>query len=308
VWEGDFRQIFPDGTRTPVLGYGAMELRGLPHRRPRPLDPQIAKTILNTALDLGITFIDTSIDYGLSEELIGEGISHRRGEFLLASKAGCPLHDDAEVDENGSFIHDYSRHNIRAGIEQSLRRLRTDHLDLLQLHISPSRSVIGKDGVIETLQDLKAEGKTRWIGISSTLPNLVDHIDLGVFDVFQLSYSALERQNERYLPLIREKGAGTIVRGGTSQGGRKAKPDAGGRKRSAEELDFDDLRGAESLSEFLLRFVITNPHVSTVIVGTASLEHLRTNVAAAIAGPLPADIFQEAQQRLSQWGFGTPPG
>lgn len=102
--------------------------------------------------------------------------------------------------------------------------MRTDHLDLLQIYISPSRSVIEKEGVIETLRQLKAEGKTRWIGISSTLPNLVDHIDLGVFDVFQIHYLALERQHENYLPIIRSKGAGTIIRGATSQSGKQAKP------------------------------------------------------------------------------------
>ena len=79
-----------------------------------------------------------------------------------------------------------SRANVRAGIEQSLRRLRTDHLDVLQVHMSPSREQLESDGTIDEMVRLRDEGKIRFLGMSGTIPHLADHIEMGVFDVFQI--------------------------------------------------------------------------------------------------------------------------
>src|SRR6266705_4682022 len=119
-----------------ILGYGAMELRGLP-RGPEIADEDAGR-LLNAVLDGGISLIDTSPDYGRSEELIGRYLGHRRGEYFLASKCGC-LPGPPPPGTRPPFPHDYSAANVRAGIEQSLRRLGTDHLDLVQVHMSPSR-------------------------------------------------------------------------------------------------------------------------------------------------------------------------
>ena len=81
------RELGRTGLRVSMLGYGAMELRGAP--RARPTTDEQAETILNAVLDAGINYIDTSIDYGVSEERIGRYISHRRSEYNLASKCGC---------------------------------------------------------------------------------------------------------------------------------------------------------------------------------------------------------------------------
>ena len=160
VSELEKRPLGRTGMDVTVLGFGAMELRGNNHRRPVPMEPGQAAKVLNGVLDAGINFVDTSIDYGSSEAEIGSAIAHRRDEFFLASKAGCPVDAERFVNaEPGPLPHNYSRDNIRAGIEQSLERLKTDHLDLLQLHISPSLSTIENDGVIETLLTLKQEGR-----------------------------------------------------------------------------------------------------------------------------------------------------
>ena len=191
-----------------VLGYGAMELRGASARWARPLPDGQAGRVLNAVLDAGINFIDTSIDYGASEELIGQAISHRRDEYLLASKAGrswdAPTVSGAPA---GSLPHDFSPAHIRAGLERSLRLLRTDHLDLLQLHMSPSLATIQADHAVETLQSLRDEGKVRFIGSSSTIPHLWDLLDLEVFDAFQIPYSALERDHEVAITEAHQRGA-----------------------------------------------------------------------------------------------------
>ena len=104
-----------------------MELRG-GGRGPEITEEQ-AETILNAVLDSGINFIDTSIDYGRSEELIGKYISNRRDEYFLASKCGCVVGG-----QQGDHVH--TAENIRKGVENSLRLLKTDHLDLVQFHRS----------------------------------------------------------------------------------------------------------------------------------------------------------------------------
>ena len=90
----------------------------------------------------------------------------------------------------------FTRDNILAGVEQSLARMQTDYLDVLQFHSSPSRQTLEEHGALETVLELKRAGTVRFIGMSGTLPNLADHIAMGVFDVFQIPYSAVEREHE----------------------------------------------------------------------------------------------------------------
>src|SRR5216117_3289764 len=119
------RQLGRTGLQVTMLGYGAMELRGAP--RGRDVSEQESETILNAVLDAGINYIDTSIDYGLSEERIGRYISERRSEYYLASKCGC-LVGAAPVPRGQSTPHVFTRDNIMAGVEQSLARMRADYL------------------------------------------------------------------------------------------------------------------------------------------------------------------------------------
>ena len=198
------RTLGRTGIDVSLLGYGAMELRGPP--RSPALSEHEAGALLNTLLDGGVTLIDTSISYGMSEELIGRHLSRRRHEYFLASKCGC-------IPER-PLDHDYRRDNIRIGLEQSLRRLATDHLDLLQVHASPTRAQLEADATIETLLALRDEGKVRWVGMSGTLPDLPDHLEMGVFDVFQIPYSALQREHENLIDAAAAAGAGTLIRGG----------------------------------------------------------------------------------------------
>ena len=170
-----------------------MELRGAP-RGPELSDEQ-AKDVLNAVLDSGINFIDTSPDYGRSEELIGRFISHRRNEYFLASKCGCVTSAPPPV-AGERPLHIFTAENIRAAVEQSLGRLNTDHLDLVQFHASPSKQELEQAGALDELLQLQREGKVRFIGMSGILPNLEEHIAMGVFDEFQVPYSALQRDQE----------------------------------------------------------------------------------------------------------------
>ena len=289
------------------LGYGAMELRG---GRRRLASSDAVARLLNGVLDAGINFIDTSPDYGVSEELIGQHIAHRRAEFYLASKCGCPI-DLAPAASGERPSHVFTRANVRAGVERSLRRMRTDHLDLVQFHISPSRGVLEENDSIEELRELQRAGKVRFIGMSGTLPNLIDHIAMGVFDAFQIPYSALERQHETAIRDAARSGAGIIIRGGVARGMPVASAEdlarmpeifrraVEGRRGLWDIAGIDELLGGMSRMDFMLRFTISHPEMSTTIVGTANLDHLTANVAAARLGPLPDDVYAEAKRRLS---------
>lgn len=296
------------GARVTKLGFGAMELRA-------GMDASAAASLLGAVLDAGITMIDTSPDYGPSEELVGAAISHRRSEYFLASKCGCQVEPPPPP---GPFPpHTYDRRNIRAGVEQSLRRLRTEHLDLVQVHMSPPRSVLEEDDTVTELLALRDEGKVRFIGMSGTLPQLPEHIAMGVFDAFQIPYSALEREHEELVTAAANAGAGTIIRGGVARGVPESLPAGYARlpeemrdrlerameerkaRWAAAEAALDVLLDGMARMEFLLRFTLSHPDVHTVIVGTSKPEHLAANVDAARLGPLPPAVYDAALARLS---------
>jgi aryl-alcohol dehydrogenase-like predicted oxidoreductase len=299
------RTLGRTGADVTILSYGAMELRGQP-RGPEITDEDAGR-LLNAVLDGGINLIDTSPDYGRSEELIGTYLSGRRDEFFLASKCGCPLNPPA--DATPPYAHDYTPGNVRADVEQSLRRLRTDRLDLVQVHMSPSRATLAEDHTVETLQELQAEGKLRFIGMSGILPNLPDHLAMGVFDVFQIPYSAVQRDHEELITEAADAGAGTFIRGGAARGAASEDKNwqvgplsqqAGLGQRNWETSGIASLVREAGLTsmEFVLRFTLSHPGLSTTIVGTANPAHLAGNIAIAEQGPLPADLYDQAKKLL----------
>ncbi len=297
------RALGRTGLEVTTVGYGARELRG--GARGRQLSEEDAGRLLNAVLDSGINFIDTSMDYGLSEERIGAHISHRRDEYYLASKCG-DLAGWTESERRRSAPHLFTRKNVIAGVEQSLRRMNTDYLDLLQVHASPSKQVLEKGGVVEAMQELQQQGKVRFIGMSSTMPHLRDHIAMGVFDEFQIPYSCLEREHEDAISEAAKAGAGIVIRGGAAKGApsddersHAARADV---MRIWEEAGLDELLGDMSRMEFVMRFTATHPDASTNIVGTINPDHLAANIEAVARGPLPPDVYAEAKRRLAEAG------
>ena len=299
------RALGSTGEDVTILSYGAMELRGVP-RGPEIADDDAGR-LLNAVLDGGINLIDTSPDYGRSEELIGAHLGHRREEFFLSSKCGCRT--GIPADTPPPHPHDFSPANVRANVEQSLRRLRTDRLDLVQVHMSPSRATLEENHTVEALRELRAEGKLRFIGMSGILPNLPDHIAMNVFDAFQIPYSAVQRDHEDLITEAAAKGAGTLVRGGAARGAASEEKNwtvgpltqnPGVGQRNWETSGIEDLIGQAGIGkqEFILRFTLSHPGLSTTIVGTANPAHLASNIATAEKGPLPADLYEEAKKRL----------
>jgi aryl-alcohol dehydrogenase-like predicted oxidoreductase len=292
------------------LGYGAMELAGAPLAR--DLTEQQAVHFINSIIDSGINYIDTSIDYGLSERLIGKVMQHRRAEVVLATKCGCQVGIEG-VERHGGEKHTFSFENVMAGIEQSLQRLRTDHLDVVQVHGSPTRKQLEDGGAVESMLKAKEQGKVRHLGISARLPKLAEFIDAAYFSVVQVPYSALQRNNEEAIAALRKAGKAVVCRGTTGRGApgkdwttRPIGTEEGEARAVWERANLDELLDGMSRIEFMIRFVLSNENVDTAIVATTNESHLATNVAYANEGPLPAAMLEEAKRRLT--AAGSAPG
>ena len=297
------RKLGNTGLSITALGYGAMELRHV--------DEQAAARLLNAVLDGGINYVDTSPDYGPSEEFIGKAIAHRRNEFILATKCGC------NIDAAGKGIlpqkHIWTRQKLTENIENSLRLLKTDHIDVWQMH-GPFREELpgGKgDDVIETMLELKHQGKLRAIGMSFKTGGKTDSSQLpsaygfdlapyflawNVLDMIQIIYGGLERQNENTITGAAKNGVGVVVRGVT----RKYKPNYG--EVFAQARLNELCEPGETMNDFLIRFTLSHPGVSTPIIGTKNLKHLAANNRAASKGALRADVYAEAKRRLDAVG------
>ena len=283
------------GREVTRLGFGAMEIRGAP--RGRAVTDEQAETILNAVLDAGINFIDTARSYGLSEQYIGSYISDRRSEYFLATKGG--RYQAGETD--------WTEEHLFRGMDESLQRLQVDYVDTLQLH-SPTVEEVEQGNLVAGLRKLREQGKVRWLGNSTRLPDLPTFLDWGVFDVFQIPYSALERTHEDLITKAAEAGIGTVIRGGVAKGEPGAGRGSAETWRKLEEAGLDEFREAgESRTSFMLRFTLTHPHVHTIIVGTQRPEHLRENVEAALRGPLSPAVYAEVKRRLDVVGIGPAP-
>ena len=156
---------------TAVLGRTGLEVTRLGYGTALSKQPDHGQwgRLLNAVLDSGINFIDTANDYGVrsasgpAEEQIGRHISARRSDYRLATKCGCG------PGPGGGHI--WTRENAFRGLHESLERLKTDYVDIMQYH-NPTVEECEAGDLVAVLQDMKAQGKVRWLGISTTLPHL----------------------------------------------------------------------------------------------------------------------------------------
>ena len=288
------------GLEVTRLGFGAMEIRGSRIWNGREVTDHQAERILNAVLDNGINFVDTAGCYGTSEEYIGKYISHRRSEYYLATKCGCSIVRKDEFTDDTP--HYYTAENAFQCLHNSLERMRTDYIDIMQLH-NPSVAQCEEGGLVEALHKMREEGKVRWISISTTLPYLPTYLEWAVFDTFQIPYSALERSHEDWISKSAQAGIGTIIRGGVARGEPLVGLGTENQWTKFEQAKLDELRAPdESRTAFLLRFTLTHPDIHAVIVGTLQPEHLIENIAAVTKGPLSSEIYLEAKHRLDAIG------
>lgn len=283
------RRYGKSGLIVSALGLGAAQI-GDPN-----LEEAKVASLLNTAVDAGITLIDTARSYGCSEERIGRHLASRRDDIVISTKLGYGI-DGCE---------DWTGPCITAGIERALRMLRTDRIDIAHLHSCP-RMTLERGEVIAALERAKADGKVRAIAYSGDNDGLAYAVDTGRFDGFMASLNIFDqRVIDDVLPGIATKGF-IAKRPAANYPWRFDERPVGD---YCEEYwlrwrAMDLTSHGYDWGEVAIRFALSPLHVSSEVIGTASLKHLKQDIAWTEAGELDADWFEELRAAFRQHDRG----
>ncbi|WP_349410808.1 aldo/keto reductase [Pseudalkalibacillus sp. SCS-8] len=244
--------------------------------------------IIHQALDEGVTFIDTADLYGFgaNEELVGKALEGKRDQCILATKVGNRWD---HVDEGWEWAP--SKAYIQSAVKKSLQRLRTDYIDLYQLHGGTMEDPI--DEIIEAFEELKQEGIIREYGISSIRPNVIKtYLERSNIASIMMQYSLLDRRPEEFLDLIHNHGVSVIARGPLAKGNlteRIFSDKADGKgfldysHSEIEEImqNMKEIARGRDLSHMSLRYPLHHPAVATTIPGASRVSQLEDNVKAS---------------------------
>lgn len=295
--------------------------------------------LLEAGFESGVNFFDTASTYcyGDSEALIGKTFAGRRDKVLFATKGGFQYSNYARIAQHFLPVlaparallmkkrsrlkgrskkrQDFSLPQLRTDLERSLKRLRTDYVDLYQLH-SPPESIIASDEVRSFLESLVKEGKARYCGASIYSSQEARRcLEYPIYSAVQIGFSLVDQEPASVIfPLAQSKGIGIIVntplhRGVLTDrlrvltGPAPEQPDNALEQRRRSVTSFFGDNENASLANAALRFVIDHDAVATVLTGTCSVDHLRQNLAAVANGPLPPDVIRKARE-LKKNDFG----
>jgi aryl-alcohol dehydrogenase-like predicted oxidoreductase len=282
VIELNTREIGHSGIFVSELGLGCMSI-GTEERH--------AESILNTALDEGITYFDTAdlYDFGVNEQLVGKTLQSVRDKVVIASKAG-----NRWTDSKDSWTWDPSKAHIKEAAKQSLKRLGTDYIDLYQLHGGTLDDPI--DETIEAFEELKEEGFIRAYGISSIRPTVIDqYVKRSAISSVMMQYSILDRRPEiQALPILAENGVSVVARGPVAFGLLSEKWRSKLSKASKKGLKWyneaeltsilttleRNLPTERTLNGLAFRYVLHHPAAGAVVAGASSIEQLKENARA----------------------------
>ena len=317
-----YRTLGRTGFRVSEIGYGAWGIGG--SQWLGGTDDESLKA-LHRAIELGVNFIDTALAYGdgHSEKLVGQVVRETRQRIYVATKVPpknllWPARPGIPISE--VFPYDY----ILRCAHESLSNLKMDTVDLLQLHVW-NPEWIHTDDWRRALDDLKRSGKARAVGISINdhqPDTALEIIRTGHIDTVQVIYNIFDQSPEPNLfPLCRQENIGVLARVPLDEGALTGNitPDtafppgdfrneyfAGDRKRQVAEHVAAlrrDLPPNGSLPDIALRFVLSNPAVSTVIPGMRSVRHAESNAALSDQGPLPAETMAVLKRHVWEKNF-----
>lgn len=294
-----YRCLGKTGLNVSEIGLGTVELgidygiRTGPNSN-QPTEEE-ANELLNRAIDSGVNLIDTAAAYGTSEEIIGRALHTRRGDYFLATKS---LH----WSDKGLPVTEV-RERVSASIDQSLRKLKTDVIDLIQVHGRDvpilETMMIDEGDVYEELDRARQAGKVKYIGYSSYSELAsIRIIENGSWDSLQIAYNIFDQRNAAaVIPEAYKAGIGVIIRSALLKGALSAKADhlpehlaeLAVRSRSLGDLLNDK---TPTIPQLALRFVLGNPGVSTVIVGADRTEYLDEAVSVSDGIRLPASQYE----------------
>jgi aryl-alcohol dehydrogenase-like predicted oxidoreductase len=271
-----------------VLGFGGSEIG---YER---VSARTVSRLLGSALDAGLNVIDTAECYEDSEELVGRAVRGRRNECYLFTKCGHA---------GGWGRGEWRVAPLLGSIERSLRRLGTDHVDLIQLH-SCSLAELRKGEAIEALERARERGWARYIGYSGDGEAARHAVECGRFDTLQTSVSIADQEAlELTLPLARERKMGVIAKRPLANvvwrhARKPSEPYYQTYWSRLRTLDYDFLRDdADAAVGAALRFTLSVPGVHTAIVGTTRPERWQQNSALLSAGALSRNEFDRIRAR-----------
>jgi aryl-alcohol dehydrogenase-like predicted oxidoreductase len=283
------RKLGRTGMEVSILGFGGAEIGS-------GVDAATVDRLLGGALDAGLNIIDTAECYGDSEELIGKAVSHRRQDYFLFTKCGHKA---------GLSGADWDLRTLEESIDRSLRRLRTDCVDLIQLH-SCSREMLEQGDVVQVLVKAREKGKTRFIGYSGDREAALYAVESGVFDTLQTSLNIADQEPlGTTLPKAEERGMGVIAKRPLANAAWKREPAAGAYARPywerLQKLRYPFLESdGPDAAGIALRFTLSSPGVGTAIVGTTNPGRWRENAALLAAGPLPERQYEAIRARFQE--------
>jgi aryl-alcohol dehydrogenase-like predicted oxidoreductase len=259
------------------------------------LDGAEAERLLVAAADAGITFFDSARSYGLSEERLGRALAGRRDELVFCTKVGYGVEGHA----------DWTGGCVARGIDEALRRMNTDRLEVVLLHSCPAEVAL-RDEIGRALDDAKRAGKVRAVGYSGDNEDLAAAIASGRFDAVEMSLSFVDQGAvDAHLAAARARGLGVIAKRPLGNApwrfdARPGAPDLGEYWSRFRALGFDPAPLA--WDELALRFTAFLPGVSTSIVGTTRPEKLRRNLEVLAAGPLPEGVVGRLREAYGRAG------
>ncbi|MCK0473529.1 aldo/keto reductase [Halalkalibacter sp. APA_J-10(15)] len=264
-----------------------------------------AKKVIEEAIDRGVNYLDTAdlYDQGANEEIIGELIKDNRKDLILATKAGNRFEKGKD-----RWMWDPSKSHIKRAIKDSLQRLKTDYIDLYQLHGGTIDDPI--DETIEAFEELKQEGLIREYGLSSIRPNVIkEYVKRSSIVSIMMQYSLLDRRPEEWFPLLEQHDVSVVVRGAVAKGILTPRPFStlpskiqanGYLSYTANELKLLREQLADyptySINELALNYVLSSNVIASVVAGASRKEQVKENVQAIRADLLPAHILDELKQ------------
>jgi len=260
------RKLGESGLMVSKIGLGCMSLKRN--------QPKQSKDIIQKAFDKGITFFDTAdlYDKGQNETVVGESVQAFRKQIVLASKVGNLWRADGS-----GWDWKASKDYIIRTIEGSLSRLKTDYIDLYQLHGGTIDDPI--DEIIEAFELLKKQGKIRAYGLSSIRPNVIkEFLSKSSISSVMMQYSLLDRRPEEEIDgLLASNGANMLARGALAKGLLVNKPvepylqySSGEVAHILRNLDNMAKKSGEGRATEALSYVLSNPAVATAVVGVST--------------------------------------
>lgn len=275
-----------------VLGFGGSEI-GFQNA-----DPALVDRLLGSALDAGLNVIDTAECYKNSEELIGRTVRHRRNDYYLFTKCGHA---------SGLDLPHWDPAMLEMSIDRSLKRLGTDHIDLIHLH-SCSEEILRRGDVIEVLERAKQQGKTRYIGYSGDHTAARYAVKTGRFDSLMISFNIADQEAlDEIIPEAEARGMGVVVKRPVANVAWRhaAEPDPKAYEHAywlrLQELAYPFLQASmPDAVGHALRYSLAASGVHTAIVGTAKPERWEENARLLQAGNLSKDEFDAIRDRWKQ--------